>query len=121
VSSGDQMTPAASVGIVPMTTNRVDSAGQVSASSHHPVYPQWNLETLGIRRAAQGGGICSRLLAPGVARADDAGLPCYLITAKEQNLAFYERFGFEATLEALPLVPGGPTHWGMRRLPMTTR
>jgi ribosomal protein S18 acetylase RimI-like enzyme len=216
-STGDQMTPAASVGIVPMTADRLDSAGQVFASSHadyppwryvfpdarqreraqrvffeatvrdalqfgavdaavaggrvlgsavwlppgrfpwslarklrviptmlrvlsvaprrfrlfagmganaerfHPAYPHWNLETLGIRREAQGGGIGSRLMAPGLARADDAGLPCYLTTAKEPNLAFYERFGFEVTEKALPLVPGGPTHWGMRRLPRTTR
>jgi hypothetical protein len=34
VSSGDQLTPAPSVGIVPMTTDRLDSAGQVFASSH---------------------------------------------------------------------------------------
>jgi ribosomal protein S18 acetylase RimI-like enzyme len=92
-----------------------------NAERFHPTDPHWNLETLGIRREAQGGGIGSRLMAPGVARADDAGLPCYLTTAKEQNLAFYERFGFEATQEALPLVPGGPTQWGMRRLPRTTR
>jgi hypothetical protein len=83
----------------------------------YPAHPQWNLETLGIRREAHGRGTGSRRCRP----ADDAGLPCYLTTAKEQDLAFYERFGFEATHEALPLVPGGPTQWGMRRPPRTTR
>jgi GNAT superfamily N-acetyltransferase len=61
----------------------------------HPKYPHWNLETLGIRHDAQGRGIGTRLMAPGLARADQAGLPCYLTTAKRENLAFYERFGFE--------------------------
>lgn len=85
----------------------------------HPKYPHWNLETLGIRHDAQGRGIGTRLMAPGLARADQAGLPCYLTTAKRENLAFYERFGFEVADDALPLVPNGPTSWGMRRPPMT--
>jgi hypothetical protein len=40
VSSGDQITPAASVGIVPMTTDHLDSAGQMFASSHAD-HPSW--------------------------------------------------------------------------------
>jgi hypothetical protein len=43
------MTPAASVGIVPMTNDRLDSAGQVFASSHAD-YP-----------ASCASGTCSRL------------------------------------------------------------
>ena len=39
--------------------------------------------------------------------------------AKRENLAFYERFGFEVADDALPLVPNGPTSWGMRRPPIT--
>jgi GNAT superfamily N-acetyltransferase len=87
----------------------------------HPVYPHWNLETLGIRREAQGRGIGARLIAPGLARADHAGQPCYLTTAKRANVGFYERFGFVVAHKALPLVPGGPTHWGMQRPAMNTR
>jgi ribosomal protein S18 acetylase RimI-like enzyme len=96
---------------------RVFAGLGANAQRFHPAYPHWNLETLGIRKEAQGRGIGRRLIAPGLARADHAGQPCYLTTAKQQNLAFYERFGFEVTHDALPLVPGGPTHWGMRRLP----
>ena len=32
-------------------------------------------------------------------------------------MGFYQRFGFQVKAERLPLVPGGPTHWGMRRPP----
>jgi GNAT superfamily N-acetyltransferase len=86
-----------------------------NAEHFHPTYPHWNLETLGLRLEAQGRGIGTQLMAPGLARADQAGLPCYLTTAKRENVGFYERFGFVVASDALPLVPGGPTHWGMRR------
>ena len=52
-----------------------------NAERLHPTYPHWHLETLGIRSEAQGRGIGTRLMAPGLTRADQAGLPCYLTTA----------------------------------------
>ena len=39
----------------------------------------------------------TRLLAPGLAAADDEGLPCYLETEKERNLPFYGRHRFDVT------------------------
>jgi len=63
-----------------------------NAERFHPRYPHWNLETLASgtsRRAAESA----------------AGLPCYLTTAEQENLAFYERPGFEVADDALPLVP----------------
>jgi GNAT superfamily N-acetyltransferase len=88
-----------------------------NAARLHPRDPHWNLETLGIIPEAQGRGLGTRLLAPGLARADQDGLPCYLTTARRENLRFYGRLGFEVEHDALPLVPGGPTSWGMRRAP----
>jgi ribosomal protein S18 acetylase RimI-like enzyme len=81
----------------------------------HPRDRHWDLETMGVAPSAQGKGVGSRLLAPGLARADAERLPCYLTTARGENLGFYRRFGFEVEAEGLPLVPGGPTHWAMRR------
>lgn len=74
---------------------------------------------MGIAPPAQGRGIGTRLIAPGLARADAQSLPCYLTTARGENVRFYERFGFQVEAERLPLVQGGPTHWGMRRPPAT--
>jgi ribosomal protein S18 acetylase RimI-like enzyme len=88
-----------------------------NAERLHPRHRHWNLETMGIAPAAQGQGIGSRLLAPGLRRADGQRLACYLTTAKAENLAFYRRFGFEVEAEGLKLVPGGPTHWAMGRPP----
>jgi GNAT superfamily N-acetyltransferase len=85
----------------------------------HPRDPHWNLETMGIVPEAQGRGVGTRLVAPGLARADRDGLACYLTTARRENLRFYGRLGFEVEHELLPLGPGGPTLWGMRRPPRT--
>jgi predicted N-acetyltransferase YhbS len=62
-------------------------------------------------------GVGGRLVAPGLARADAEGMACYLTTARGENVGFYRRFGFQVEAEGLPLVPGGPTHWAMRRPP----
>lgn len=83
----------------------------------HPGDRHWDLETMGVAPAAQGTGVGSRLIAPGLARADAQGMACYLTTARGENLGFYRRFGFQVEAEGLPLVPGGPTHWAMRRPP----
>jgi GNAT superfamily N-acetyltransferase len=90
-----------------------------NAARLHPRDPHWNLETMGIVPDAQGRGVGTRLLGPGLARADRDGLACYLTTARRENVRFYGRLGFEVEHDALPLAPGGPTSWGMRRPPQT--
>jgi predicted N-acetyltransferase YhbS len=70
---------------------------------------------MGIAPAAQGRGLGTRLIAPGLARADAERLPCYLTTGRAENLRFYQRFGFQVVADKLAVVPGGPTSWGMRR------
>lgn len=89
----------------------------VNSERLHPSDRHWDLETMGIAPPAQGRGIGSRLIAAGLARADAQSLPCYLTTARAENVPFYERFGFQVEAERLPLVQGGPTHCGMRRRP----
>lgn len=88
-----------------------------NAARLHPRDPHWNLETMGIVPEAQGRGVGTRLLAPGLARADRDGQACYLTTARRENLRFYGRLGFEVEHDALQLAPDGPTSWGMRRPP----
>lgn len=86
-----------------------------NAEHHHPRDSHWNLEALGVKTSAQGCGLGTRLMQPGLERADNHRLPCYLTTSRAENVPFYERFGFYVENEKLPLVPNGPTHWGMRR------
>lgn len=92
-----------------------------NAERLHPPDRHWTLETMGVAPSAQGQGTGSRLIGPGLARADAEGLACYLTTARGENVPFYQRFGFQVEDDALPLVPGGPTQWGMRRPPHDRR
>jgi len=54
----------------------------------------WYLSILAVAPASQGQGLGRQLLAPTLAAADGAGVPCYLETFTPRTLAFYERLGF---------------------------
>lgn len=78
--------------------------------------PHWYLWALGVEPASQGQGIGSRLIQPVLARADDTGLPCYLETETERNVAFYQKRGFEVAVEGA-VADAGLTLWTMVREP----
>ena len=61
--------------------------------------PHWYLMAIGCLPEQQGEGIGSSLVAVGTAEADAAGLPCYLETATEEDVAFYGKRGFQVTAE----------------------
>jgi ribosomal protein S18 acetylase RimI-like enzyme len=76
--------------------SRFSKAMAVTESFHKQVEgPHWYLMTAGVRNARQGQGLGSQLVELGTSRADDAGVPCYLETATDSNIAFYQKRGFE--------------------------
>jgi ribosomal protein S18 acetylase RimI-like enzyme len=77
--------------------------------------PHWFLATIGVDPAHQGRGIGSALMAPVLARADEARTPCYLETHTLDNVRLYERHGFQIVehLENPTTVP----LWAMLRPP----
>jgi|SRR5581483_1430678 len=81
----------------------------------HPKEPHWYLAVLGTDPDHQGKGIGSSLLAPVLRLCDEEGLPAYLESSKERNIAFYRRHGFEVTGEVH--AKNGPTLWPMWREP----
>lgn len=93
-------------------------AGRLLAevTRRRPREAHWYLATLGTEPSRQGQGVGSALLSPVLARCDRKGLPAYLESSKERNLAFYHRHGFEVTGE-LQLSPHAPRLWFMWRAP----
>jgi len=76
--------------------------------------PHWYLWALGVEPDCQGRGIGSRLIQPVLTRADKEGVPCYLETQTEANVAFYQKRGFEVVCDGI--VPDhGIRVWTMLR------
>jgi ribosomal protein S18 acetylase RimI-like enzyme len=78
--------------------------------------PHWYLWALGVDPDYQGRGIGGALIRPALVQADGAGLPCYLETLNESNLAFYQKWGFEVREEETVPELGLPI-WAMVRQP----
>ncbi|MBD2775582.1 GNAT family N-acetyltransferase [Iningainema sp. BLCCT55] len=76
--------------------------------------PHWYLSILGVAPACQGQGVGSSLLQPILKRADNEGLPCYLETATQSAVRFYQRHGFEVVWTGT-FTEGSPCLWTMKR------
>lgn len=57
--------------------------------------PHWHFGPIGVDPDFQGQGLASKLIRPMLERIDAEGLPVCLETNTEENIAIYERFGFE--------------------------
>ncbi len=96
---------------------RMSKAMSATEAFHKQVDgPHWYLMTVGTRSARQGQGLGSQLVELGTSRADDAGVPCYLETGTDSNIAFYRKRGFEVVGQADCY---GYTLTGMVRPPRT--
>lgn len=84
-----------------------------SISELHPAPPYWYLEVVGVEPDVRGLGIGTRLLEPVLARADEAGQPCYLETMTRRNVGWYQKLGFEVRRAGVSITPGGPPNWTM--------
>jgi ribosomal protein S18 acetylase RimI-like enzyme len=62
---------------------------------YHPREPHWHLPLIGVEPSHQRKGYGSALLASTLARLDDQDLPAYLEATSPDNVALYERHGFE--------------------------
>ena len=73
------------------------------------------LSIIGTDPAAQGRGVGSALLEPVLRQCDEDGIPAYLESSKERNVAYYARHGFRVRDELT--LPRGPRMWLMWREP----
>lgn len=81
----------------------------------HPKHPHWYLQLLMVDPDHQRQGIGGTLQTPTLEVCDAAGLPAWLETQKEDNLAYYARFGFRVVSEHR--APEGPPIWSLNRDP----
>ena len=81
-------------------------------SRRDPKTPHWHLGPVGVERHLQGQGIGGSLLREFCRRMDESRFTAYLATDKRENVAFYERFGFEVVGEDEVL---GVRNWFMLR------
>jgi ribosomal protein S18 acetylase RimI-like enzyme len=90
--------------------------GLIEVESRHPKEPHWYLAVLGTEPARQGEGLGSALLREVLEDCDRHGVPAYLETGTERNVAFYTRHGFKIRDEFR--LPNGPPIWLMWRDPL---
>ncbi len=88
----------------------------MALEKRRPKEPHHYLGVLAVDPAAQGRGIGHQLIEEGLALSDSEGVPTFLETAKDANLAWYSRFGFEVTEELRPH-DSLPPIWTMTRPP----
>ncbi len=95
---------------------RMRGLGQHVDAVHGRLAPfkHWFLQAIGVDPHLQRRGYAGKLLRQMLARADEAGLPCYLETLEEQNVRLYEHFGF-AVAEESTVPETSLTNWAMLR------
>jgi hypothetical protein len=76
--------------------------------------PHWHLMVLGAETCRPEKAVGEALVEPVLLRADSKGIPCYLQTFSEENLAFYRNYGFKVT-GAGRISGGGPNFWALTR------
>lgn len=82
--------------------------------NQRPVGPHWYLEHVAVAEGLRGRGIGKVLVQFGCDAADRSGDPAFLVTSKERNVRFYERFGFRV-MDVAAGPPGVPDMWFMLR------
>jgi GNAT superfamily N-acetyltransferase len=87
----------------------------VDKAHHEQPGPHYYLGLLGTDPQYQRTGAGSAALAPVLARCDTEGLPAYLETQKEANIAYYARHRFDVAQKIA--IDGCPPIWTLRRDP----
>lgn len=81
-------------------------------SKHDPAEAHWHLGPVAVLPEMQGKGVGTAMLEQFCQMAEGEKLSAYLETDKQQNVGFYEKFGFETREEGLVL---GVKNWYMTR------
>ncbi len=94
--------------------------GLHSMEAHHLEAPHVYLSFLCAHPTQRGQGLGQALLEPMLERCDQQGLPIYLENTKEQNEAFYRKYGFQVTQQIDLCRTNPPYYAAMVRPPRST-
>ncbi|WP_245959865.1 GNAT family N-acetyltransferase [Prauserella flavalba] len=94
----------------------IAAATEAALAPHRPTTPSWFLGTVGVRPGQQGRGLGRAVIEPGLRAAEAEGVPAFLETSLESNVALYRRFGFDVVAE-IELPHHGPRTWAMSKKP----
>ena len=83
-------------------------AAEELMKANHPEEPHWYLAVIGSDPDVRGKGFGQKLMSSRLDRCDAEHAPAYLESSNPDNVAYYQRFGFEVTGE-LRLPNGGPS------------
>jgi GNAT superfamily N-acetyltransferase len=89
---------------------------QLAVERAHPHDEHWYLALLAVDPLRQRTGLGGTLVGRTLDRCDREGLPAYLETTKEENIAWYARHRFALVGQLRP-IRAGPPIWTMRREP----
>jgi GNAT superfamily N-acetyltransferase len=90
------------------------TAMQNEMDRDHPKQAHYYLQWIGVAPDRQGQGLGSRIIGQLAARADREQVGCYLETANQRNVPFYQRFGYRT---AVTKMIKGVRGWFMWRDP----
>jgi len=82
----------------------------------HPKERHYYLQFIGVAPGYQGKGLGASMIKPVLSQCDQEGIGAYLENTKEDNIGYYEKFGFSVTGE-VNLGKGAPPVWQMWRSP----
>jgi GNAT superfamily N-acetyltransferase len=84
-----------------------------AVAKNHPKEPHWYLLLLVAEPSMQRSGVGTMLMEHGLGEADEEGVGSYLETQNKDNLAYYQRFGYELRETLHPVKNGSPlfTMW----------
>jgi GNAT superfamily N-acetyltransferase len=104
--------------LIPLAPTRLPTSLRYlrATDQAHPKDLHWYLALLGVDPSHQGEGVGARLVDHTLEQLDREGLPAYLETDKESNLAWYARRRFELRRTLHPERTGPPV-WTMWRDP----
>jgi len=88
--------------------------GMAPMATLHPEEPHWYLSVLGTDPSRQKSGVGTSLIRPVLDVCDRDGYAVYLEASREENVPYYQRFGFEV-VAPLAMPKGGPVVYRMKR------